>query len=283
MVILIAVLATIAASFGIFSIEGAGPYEFTSIRGKPVTIYGKGLYKDMSVELAPQGIAQDYITLLAAVPCLLFSLFAARKGSITGRYVLAGVLGYFLVTYIFYMVMAMYNFMFTGYVLLAGASFYAFLIVLLSFDIQQLAGSLGRKLPVKITGGFLIFMSIAIALLWLSIILPPLFDGTIVPVQAEHYTTLIVQGFDLAILLPAAFVSAILFIRERPLGFLLCPVYFIFLSFLMSALTAKVMALASIGYNVFPVIFVIPFFNLVTLICTVLILKRILRASSSQL
>lgn len=229
----------------------------------------------MSAELAPQGIAQDGVTLFAAIPCLIVSLFAARKGNITGRYILAGVLGYFLVTYLFYMVMAMYNFMFIGYVLLAGASFYAFLIVLFSFDIQKLAKSFNRLLPVKLTGGFLVFIAVAIALLWLSIVLPPLLDGTIVPAQAEHYTTLVVQGFDLAILLPAALLAAILFIREKPLGFLLCPVYFIFLSFLMTALTAKVIVLATMGYNVIPVIFVIPLFNIGTLICTVLILKPI--------
>src|SRR5215216_2602762 len=98
--IIIAVFATATTTIGIFSSDGTGQYEYKSVRGKPVIIYGKGLYKDMSAEVAPQGIAQDYITLFAGIPLLVISLFMARKGSLKGKYLLAGTLGYFLVTYL---------------------------------------------------------------------------------------------------------------------------------------------------------------------------------------
>ncbi|KAB7729287.1 hypothetical protein F5984_16790 [Rudanella paleaurantiibacter] len=275
LVILVALMAIIATSAGIFSDEGGGPYPYTSIRGNVVTIYGKGLYKDMSAEVAPQGIAQDYITLFLAVPLLLFSLLLARKGSLRGRYLLAGTLGYFLVTYLFYTAMGMYNSLFIGYVILLGLSFYAFLITLLSFEVHQLPTAFSPSTPLKATGGFLILNSVAIGLLWLSVVLPPLLNGTIVPVQVEHYTTLIVQGFDLGLLLPAGFITAVLFIRKKQLGYLLCPVYFVFLSILMTALTAKVVAMALLGYSVIPVIFIIPTFNVITIICTITILKHL--------
>jgi len=129
--------------------------------------------------------------------------------------------------------------------------------------------------PAKWTGSFLIFNSIVIALLWLSIVVPPLLNGTIIPSQVEHYTTLIVQGLDLGILLPAAFISGVLFIRKKHYGYLLAPVYFIFLSLLMTALSAKVIAMKILGYNVIPVIFIIPAFNLITIICTIIILNKI--------
>jgi hypothetical protein len=113
--------------------------------------------------------------------------------------------------------------------------------------------------------------------LWLTIVIPPLFDGTIIPVQVEHYTTLIVQGLDLGILLPAAFIAGVLFIRKKPLGYLLCPVYFVFLSLLMSALTAKVVAMVMLGYNVIPAIFIIPAFNILSILCSIIIFKHIQR------
>ena len=275
LVILIAFVAIAATTMGIFCTEGPGNYTYKSIRGKAVTIYGKGLYKDMSAEVGPQGIAQDYITLFLGVPLLLLSLFAARRGSLKGLFLLAGTLGYFLVTYLFYLVMGMYNMMFLGYVFLAGASFQAFMLTLLSFNPKRLPLLFSAATPVKTTGRFLIFNSLAIALLWLSITVPPLADGSIVPIQVEHYTTLIVQGLDLAILLPAAIIAAVLFIRKRPLGYLLCPVYFIFLSLLMTALTAKVLAMAMLGYNVIPVIFIIPALNALSIMCTATILRHI--------
>lgn len=279
----IGIVAIIATSMGIFSDEGSGHYQYQSIRGKSITIYGKGLYKDMSAEVAPQGIAQDYITLFIGVPLLLISLMIARKNSLRARFILTGTVAYFLVTYLFYLVMGMYNEMFLAYVLLSGLSFFAFIISLLEFDMNALPNYFGSKTPVKIAGGFLIFNSIVIGLLWLSIIVPPLLNGTIVPLQVEHYTTLIVQGLDLGILLPSSFICGLLLIRKKPLGYLLAPVYFVFLSLLMTALTAKVIAMSILGYNVIPVIFIIPAFNLITIVFTVIILRNIIAHSSYKM
>jgi hypothetical protein len=275
LVLSIAIFATAATSMGIFSNEGAGHFQFMSVRGKQVTIHGKGLYKDMSAEVAPQGIAQDIVTLFVGIPMLLLSLVATQKGSVKGRFLLAGTLGYFLVTYLFYLVMAMYNKLFLAYVFLAGVSFYAFVILLLSFDRAKITQLFSTSVPVRATGRFLIFNAACIALLWLSIVVPPLLDGTIIPLQAAHYTTLIVQGLDLAILLPAAIITGTLFINKKPLGFLLCPVYFIFLSLLMTALTAKLIMMAMSSYNVVPAIFIIPVFNIASIACMLAILKHI--------
>jgi hypothetical protein len=275
LVLCLAITAAAATGMGIFSHNGSGPYPYTSIRGKTVWIYGKGIYRHMSAEVAPQGIAQDYVTLCLGIPLLLISLYMARRGSLSGRLLLTGTLGYFLVTYLFYLVMGMYNFFFLGYVFLLGASFFAFILSLFSFNVNTLPISFSKKLPVKFTGGFLIFLACCITLLWLSIVVPPLLDGTIIPLQTEHYTTLIVQGLDLAILLPSAVVSGVLFLRKKPTGYLLTPVYYVFLSLLMTALTAKVIAMAILGYGVIPVIFIIPAFTIITIICTLLILKSV--------
>ena len=260
---------------GIFSDSGPGPYEYESIRGHTVLIYGKGLYKDMSAEVAPQGIAQDVVTLSIGIPLLLISLFFSRKGSLKGRFLLAGTLGYFLVTYLFYTVMGMYNVLFLGYVLLLSASFFAFALTMSSLNIEHLHACFNQATPVKFVGGFLLFNAIAIALLWLSIIIPPLVSGTIVPLEAAHYTTLIVQGLDLGILLPLAFLSGVLFIKKRPFGFLLAPVYIIFLSILMTALTAKVIAMSLMGANVIPAAIIIPLFNVIAILCSFLLLRHI--------
>jgi len=275
LVFLIVVFATAATVTGIFSNAGRGPYEYTSIRGKTVMIYGKGLYKDMSAEVAPQGIAQDYVTLFLGIPLLIISFLKARIGSLKGKYLLAGSLGYFLVTYLFYTVMGMYNGMFLLYVILMGSSFYSFILVILSFHSGSLQNSFKRSVPAKITGGFLIFNSIVIGLLWLSIVVPPLFDGTVIPPQVEHYTTLIVQGLDLGILLPGGLISGTLFIKRNRLGYLFAPVYFVFLSLLMTALSAKIVAMKMLGYNVIPAIFIIPAFNVITVICALVLLKSI--------
>lgn len=272
LVILIAVLSLAATMAGIFSDEGPGPYEHQSVRGRTVMIYGKGIYRHMSMEMVPQGIAQDVVTLGAGIPLLLLSLYLARKGSIKGRILLSGIIGYFLVTYLLYMIMVMYNEFFLVYVALTVTSFFALFLVLLSLHYDNIAERFNDRLPVKFLGGFLIFVPLAIGALWLSIVVPHLLAGTI-PVELEHYTTLTVQGIDLGLLLPAVFVSGVLIIKKRPLGYLLAPVFLVFLSILMTALVAKLIGMSMVGVNVGPPLVVIPLILLTAIVCVGLTLK----------
>jgi hypothetical protein len=280
LVYLIAVLATVATSIGIFSGGGPGTSTITSVRGEQITLYGKGVYHHMSAEVAPQGIAQDVVTLFIAIPLLLTSLFLYRKESLLGSVLLTGTLGYFLVTYLFFTMMAMYNQLFLVWVVLLSLCFYAFLIAFKSLDERALAAIIEHRIKIRLSGGFLIFCSVSIALLWLSIVLPPALSGNI-PNQVEHYTTLVVQALDLSILLPASFIAGVLLIRKRPFGFKLSAVYYVFLSILMTALTAKVVAMAILGYNVIPVIFIIPFFNIVSVALTFMMCRHLQKQNSN--
>lgn len=274
LVLCIAVLSLLAAAAGVFSDQGLGPYELETVRGQTVMIYGKGIYRHMSVEVAPQGIAQDVITMVLGIPLLILSLYLSGKGLLKGRLLLTGTLGYFLVTYLFYLVMGMYNELFLVYVALTSTSFFGFILALMSFDAQELKYHFNKKLPLRLVGGFLIFDAVAVGSLWLGIVVPPLLKGTI-PVEVEHYTTLIVQGLDLGILLPAAFVSGVLLIRRKPLGYLLAPVYMVFLSILMIALIAKMVGMTLIGVSVGPALVIIPTIALTAILCVALILKSV--------
>jgi hypothetical protein len=260
---------------GIFSTGGPGPFDYESIRGETVQIYGEGVYRHMSADVAPQGIAQDYVTLFIAIPFLWISFFRARTGSLSGRFLLAGTLGYFVVTYLFYLVMGMYNILFLLYAALLGTSFFGLSLVMLSFDVNELPVQFSENTPVKLSGGFLILNTLAITILWFGVVIPPLFDGTIIPKETEHYTTLIVQGLDLGLLLPLGFVSGVLFIQKKPMGYLLAPVYLVFLCILMAALVSKIIAMGLMGQNIIPVIFIIPAILLAAITCTFLVLKNI--------
>lgn len=272
---IIILLSAAAALTGIFSSAGPGSFEFESIRGEMVQMYGEGVYRHMSAEVAPQGIAQDFVTLIIGIPLLIVSLFKARKGSLKGRFILAGTIGYFLVTYLFYLMMGMYNELFLVYTALLGTSFFAFTITLFSFELNMLPQAFSESVPFKTAGGFLILNALLIAMLWLEIVVPPLLDGSTIPVQAEHYTTLIVQGLDLGLLLPLAVVAGILFIQKKPIGFLAAPVYLVFLSILMIALIGKIIAIGLLGQNILPVVFIIPAITLASITLAVIVLNSI--------
>lgn len=275
LVVLITTLAALAAGFGIFSNFGPGVFEYETIRGQTIEIYGIGIYQHMSADVAIQGIAQDYITLLLAIPLLIISLIGYRRNILQAKFILAGTLGYFLVTYLFYSAMGMYNIMFLPYVILLCLSFFGLFIILKSLIKIDILSLFSLKSPSKFVGWFLIINSVSIAFLWLNIIVPPLFDGTIYPAELNHYTTLIVQGFDLGLLLPICFVSGFLLLKKKPEGYLYATIYLVFLSLLMTALTAKIIAMALNNVNVIPVIVIIPSINIITIVSAILMIKSL--------
>lgn len=275
LVVLISIITILPTSLGIFSNGGSGRFDYDSVRGNKITIYGAGLYKHMSADVAIQGIAQDYITLFVGVPLLIISLFFFRRNSLRGLFVLSGTLLYFFLTYLFYTAMAMYNEMFLAYVVLLGTSFYTFILTLFSLDLDKIITSIKSNTIYKTAGVFLIINAALIALLWLSVIVPPLMDGSLFPKEVQHYTTLIVQGFDLGIFLPAAFITGYLAIRKNRFGLLFAPIYLIFLSILMTALVSKIIFMAYAGANVIPVVFIMPLIVCISIAISFYLLKNL--------
>lgn len=280
LILCIASLSALASATGIFYTSGPGSYTYQSIRDATITIYGKGLYHHMSADVAIQGIAQDYVTLFIAIPLLVVALIMVQKGTLKARLFLAGVLNYFFLTYLFYMNMAMYNAFFMVYILLTSASFFAFVLTLLGIDIEHLPLQFNARTPLKPIGVFLMFLSASIALLWLQIIIAPLIDGTIIPPSVEHYTSLTVQGFDLSIFLPVAFLSGYLLVKKNAYGYLMASVTSVLLSILMSALVAKIIAMAVVGVNVVPAVFIIPVFMMLAIVSAWILFKNIMHEKS---
>ena len=247
LVILIALGASVAALSGILSRGGSGSYLYPSIRGEEITIYGRGIYRHMSADVAIQGIAQDWITLCLAVPVLLAALLLFRRGSLRGHYLLSGTLGYFLVTYLFYTAMAMYNELFLLYAGLLCTSLFAFLLTLFAYTPHDTDGAFSSRRLLSKAGIFLIADSCLVALLWLGVVVPPLLDGSLYPAALQHYTTLIVQGFDLGLLLPMGIVSGVLALRENRYGYLFTTIYTVFLTLMMTSLSSKILFMARAG------------------------------------
>jgi hypothetical protein len=273
--LLTALFAILATTTALFSSAEGSTYEHTSIRCETIEVYGKGLYEHMPADVAIQGIAQDYVTLILAIPLLLISLFLYRKGSLKGKLLLTGTLLYFTVSYMIYLGMGMYNILFLVYVALVACSLLALIISTASFDYSRAREIFEKIRTVKIAAWFLLINCVLISLLWLNVVVPPLLEGTLYPKELYHFTTLIVQGFDLAIFLPLGFASAILAIKHIPAGYIFTTIYIIFLTILMIALTSKVAFMGMKGQNVIPVIFIMPTLAVIAMVFSFLLLRKV--------
>jgi hypothetical protein len=274
--IIVAILSIFSTSYAILSDQGQGEYEYKSIYGESVSIYGKGLYEHDSVSMAAQAIAQDYVTLFLGVPLLLLSFYLYRKGLFKGSLLLTGTLGYFLYTYASYSFLSMYNSMFLIYVALMSASFFAFTLMMMSYEINYLPLFISEKMPVKFLGGFLLFISFVFGMMWTGKLGFPLMNHTPPPEDLQHYTTFVIQALDLGFVVPVGLLAGVLLIMRKPFGYLLAPVIIIKEITLLTAMTAMIFLQIQAGVDIGRLlIWSIVLFNLLVIYCLILVLKNI--------
>jgi hypothetical protein len=275
LVLIISILAVIATLYGIFSNGGQGESKFTSVFGEQITLYGKGIYQNDSIAVTAQGLAQDYITLIFGVALLLISLWQYNKETLKGKLLLIGILGFFLYTYMSYTFLWFYNPMFLIYVAIMSCSLYAFILTIMSVDINNLKEHFNDKMPIKLLGGFQIFIGISIGLLWIGKIVPALINGT-VPVGLEHYTTLVIQGMDLGFVVPTAILSGVLLIKRSNYGYLLSSIVIVKGVAMLTSLSAMIIsqAIAGVQMSIIEII-MFPMFNLLIIACLIVLFKNV--------
>jgi len=218
---LIFVLALVAALAGVWPAAG-DPYPLTTFRGEEVTINARGLYYWDTVSMAAQMQANDLVTLVLGLPLLAVSFWLARRGSLRGRLMLAGALGFILYTYITMTFGAHYNALFLVYVALFSLSLFAFVLVMMSFDLETLPAHFSAKLPRGWIAGLLFFAAAFLTLAWLGRIAAT-FAPEAVP-ALENTTSMFIQAMDLGIIVPACVLSGVLLLRRSAWGYLLTAV-----------------------------------------------------------
>ena len=218
----IGVLALFAASMGLFYQNPGQSYSYTNHRGETVMINGHGLYTYDTVSSAAQQQGNDLVTLVVGLPLLAISTWLAFRGSLRGRLLLTGTLGFFLYTYMSMSMLTAYNALFLVYVALFSLSLYAFILSMMSFDLMDLPHHFSARLPRGWIAGLMFLVGGFLLLAWLGRIVPPLLQDR--TPALENTTTLVIQAMDLGLIVPLAILSGILLLRRSPWGYLLASV-----------------------------------------------------------
>lgn len=216
---LIFILALFAASAGLFYDTPGAPYPYTNHRGETVMINGHGLYFYDTVSTAAQMQGNDLITLIVGLPLLAIATWLAFRGSLRGRLLLSGTLGFFLYTYMSMSMLTAYNSLFLVYVALFTLSLYAFILTLMAIDVATLPQHFSPNLPHRWIAGVLFAVGGFLTLAWLGRIGSPLLQGQ--TPALENTTTLVIQAMDLALIAPLAILAGILLLRRMAWGYLL--------------------------------------------------------------
>jgi hypothetical protein len=164
---------------------------------------------------AAQGIGQDWATLLLVVPALVIASRLAARGSRRALAVWQGLLLYLIYSYVLYALFIHFNRLFLVYIGVLGFAFYAFVG---SFtDAQHQAIDTARKFT--FASAILFVCSIVFVALWLSELVPATLNGT-APQSLADVGLIVnpVHVLDLAIVLPALLITAILLHKHHALG-----------------------------------------------------------------
>ncbi len=266
-------LALVAALAGLWPGTGA-PYPITSFRGEQVTINARGLYRWDTVSSAAQMQANDLVTLILGLPLLAISTWLSLRGSLRGRLLLAGTLSFILYTYITMCFGAAYNQLFLVYVALFSLSLFAFVLVMMSFDIPSLPARFSDKLPRGWIAGLLFFAAAFLTLAWLGRIAATFAPGAIPAL--DNTTSMFIQAMDLGVIVPVCVLAGVLLLRCQPWGYLLASVGV--MKFITMGIAVSLMGLnmARVGAPVSAVELVIfPLITLLNLAMAIALLRSI--------
>jgi hypothetical protein len=272
---LIAVLAMFAASLGLFYQNPGEPYAFTSVQNENVMINGSGLYYYDTVSSAAQMQANDLTTLVLGLPLLIISTILAFRGSMRGRLLMTGTLGFFLYTYMSMSFATAFNQLFLVYVVLFSLSLFAFISAMMSFDLASLPTYFNERLPRRAIAGLLIAAGVFLLIAWVGgRILPPLLQGTVPPL--ENVTTMVIQVLDLGLILPLAVLAGILLLHRKAWGYLLASVAVMKMMTMGFAVTGMGINMALSGVPDSPVIVgIFGVLTLVNLVLGIILLKNV--------
>jgi hypothetical protein len=157
-----------------------------------------------------------------AVPLLWYGTFIARRGSIRGHLIALGIAGYGIYNYAFYLFGARLNIFFPLYVVSLGLALVTLGLLLLHRDAGAVARSFPATIPVRLIGGYLVFLAVGLAVAWLGVWARFAFGGRPTPIDPEAFK--LVAALDLLLMVPALLTGGILLWRRRPWGYLIATI-----------------------------------------------------------
>jgi hypothetical protein len=177
-----------------------------------------GLYRDTADGIR-QARATDLVTLLVAVPTLALVLWRIGSGSVPGRFVALGCLGYLAYSYAIYAFSVVINPLTPVHIAILGLTTWALVLTAFALDDSTLGVGSGIRFPRRITGGFLVAVAGLFGMLWLSQIVGAITSGRLpAGVSALELPTSPVFSLDLAFAVPLITLAGVWLVRHDRRG-----------------------------------------------------------------
>ena len=216
-------------------------------------IRGHGLYRYDTISSSSQEVGQDIVTLIIGIPLMIVGVVLSRKGSLRGRLLLTGGLGYFLYTYASMSFLTAFNPLFLVYVALFSLSLFGFILALSGLNPGELVNHVSERFPRRTIAIYFIIVAAFLTMAWLGLVVPPMFNGT-PPSGLESAITMVIQALDLGVIVPTSIITATLLLKRRPWGYALSSVVLLKILTMGAALISMIVVQMLAGVKVDPVV-----------------------------
>ena len=164
-------------------------------------------------------LGNDCVTLLVAVPLLLWSSRPTTAPSVRSQLTVAGVLAYAVYNSAFYLFGAALNVFFPLYVMLFIGSTVTLVRVLTRTEVVKVLHTFTPDTPARSVGICLVAIGCGLTSVWLGFWAAHVFAGFPTPVETDAFR--LVAALDLSLLVPLFIGGGLLLFRRRPWGFVL--------------------------------------------------------------
>lgn len=161
----------------------------------------------------------DLVTLLVAVPVLIWALRAVRRGSRRAELVWYAMLGYSVYNYAYYLFGARLNWFFPVYVILFILPIFALILAVGRLDARAVAAWFSERTPIRWIGGYMLFTGVGLVLAWTTQWASFMLTGTTPDIGEEAFR--LIAAMDLTFMVPWLLVGAVLLMRRRPWGYVI--------------------------------------------------------------
>jgi hypothetical protein len=221
----VALMAGAASAAGVF-LRGDGTTAWaTSVRGERYEYAATGVYAYNSVRIVAEGIGWDYATLFLAVPAMVAASAAVARGSLRGTLLALGLLAYFFYQYLEYATFWALGPLFPLFIAVFAASLGGIVLLASKLDLSVLGARVrsGRRgFPFRGMAILCLAMSAVLLLMWIPRIAAAL-SGQVQGILLGT-ATLVVQAYDLGLVVPLLLVTAAAALGKKPVAYILCPV-----------------------------------------------------------
>jgi hypothetical protein len=217
-------------------------------------IWWPATYANEALFARAGGIASDQMDLFLVVPILVVSGIRAYRGSTPARLVWLGTLGYLIYNFVLYAFGVRFNALFLVYCATLSLCLSATVFGVSFIPLGEVARAYDPRAPRKTIAIAFLLLALAYAAFDLREIVPALLSGRGLQSAAQAGTPVnFMYVLDLAYLVPAMCIAAVLLLRRKASGYALAPAMLALLAIMNTELAVLFVVMSRMGC--FPMIY----------------------------